>query len=219
MNFRIALLATPILLTSLACDPPEPADDGVGDDEEGDEGDEGDEGNPPSDEGEPEPVCLPTDQPYIGNLYLDSNDDVEVLAGYSVVEGNIKVLWGVTDLSALTCLTETTGAIWIVDNQVASLEPLANLVTVGAELELGMLHVLTDITLPSLEQVGWLSVYMNENLTNLDMPQLDGVNGVAEIGDNLNLPTCDVTTIRDALTYLGEMFYIGENGQDECVGN
>jgi hypothetical protein len=64
----------------------------------------------------------------------------------------------VSDLSALPCLTEVTAGFGIVDTSVASLAPLANLVNVGGELEIGMAPSLTDITLPALEQVGYLSV-------------------------------------------------------------
>jgi hypothetical protein len=213
VNLRIALIAAPILLTGLACDADLP--DGYADEEEEEGGGDGDEGEP---EPEPEPNCLPTDQPHVGSVTLSSNADVEALAGYSVVQGNIGVLWGVTDLSGLTCLTEVTGGFWIVDNNVASLAPLANLVEVGGELEIGMTHVLAEIMLPALAEVGTLSVYNNDILTNLELPQLATIQANAEVDDNLELPTCDVTTVRDALTYQGGMFYISNNLPGECEG-
>jgi hypothetical protein len=215
VNLRIALIAAPILLAGLACDADLP--DGYADEgeEEGDGDGDNDEGEP---EPEPEPTCLPTDQPHLGSVTLSNNADVEALAGYSVVQGNIGVHWGVTDLSGLTCLTEVTGGFWIVDNNVASLAPLANLVEVGGELEIGMTHVLAEIMLPALAEVGTLSVYNNDILTNLELPQLATIQANAEVDDNLELPTCDVTTVRDALTYQGGMFYISNNLPGECEG-
>jgi hypothetical protein len=215
VNLRIALIAAPILLAGLACDADLP--DGYADEgeEEGDGDGDNDEGEP---EPEPEPTCLPTDQPHLGSVTLSNNADVEALAGYSVVQGNIGVHWGVTDLSGLTCLTEVTGGFWIVDNNVASLSPLANLVEVGGELEIGMTHVLAEIMLPALAEVGTLSVYNNDILTNLELPQLATIQANAEVDDNLELPTCDVTTVRDALTYQGGMFYISNNLPGECEG-
>ena len=75
---------------------------------------------------------------------------------------------------------------------------------------------LIDITLPSLEHVGYLSVYYNTSLENMDMPELRTLVGNAEIQENINLPTCDVTAIRDALTFIGGTFDIWDNFPDEC---
>jgi hypothetical protein len=194
-------------------------DDEQGNDEDGDDGVPASDPNPgpdPDPDPDPDPECLPADQPFVGTASLLSNADVEALAGVSVIEGNLGIHWEVTDISALSCLREVTGGLWIVETQVASVDPLQGLLEVGGELEIGMAPNLVDVTLPVLEQVGYLSVYQNESLTNLELPALHTIGLHAEIDDNPLLPTCDVTTIRDALSSLGGEFYYSGNLADGC---
>jgi hypothetical protein len=216
MRVNALVLVVPLLLTVLACDPKEQGDgDGDGDepgdgDGDGDEQGDGD-GDEPSE-------CAPIDEPQIGTFTISTNAEAAALAGATAVQGNISIIGEVTDLSALACLTEVSGAIWIVETSVPSLEPLAQLVHVGGELEIGYAPAITQVVLPNLEHVGYLSVYANELLTHLALPKLATIEQNAEIEGNLGLPTCEITAIRDALSSIGGTFWIVDNLPDGCDG-
>lgn len=163
-----------------------------------------------------EPVpCLPLDEPCNGPVRLETNDDVVEAAACSRVAGSLLVYGGVTDLSPLACLRELGNQFYVEGVDIQSLSGLSNLERVEGELEVGWTG-LTSLGLESLVYVDSLSLYENDDLVTLDLPNLELIEGGMDVHHNPLLSTCELEWLaQEILSPKGSAQY-AYNADDGC---
>lgn len=163
-----------------------------------------------------EPVpCLPLDEPCNGPVRLETNADVVEAAACSRVAGSLIIYGGVTDLSPLACLRELGNQLYVEGVDIRSLSGLSNLERVEGELEVGWTG-LTTLGLESLVYVNYLSLYENDDLVTLDLPNLELIEGGLGAHYNPLLSTCELESLaQEVVSPTGSAQY-AYNAEDGC---
>lgn len=154
------------------------------------------------------------DEPCPGDVSVQTNAEVEAIAACSRIEGTLQIRVGVTDLSPLTCLRELGNQLYMESVDVPNLAALSNLQHIEGELEV-LYTQMTALSLPSLESVGYFSLYQNNEMLTLDVPNLTTISGDLDVHDNVQLSTCEVASlVEEALSPMATAFYDGN--ADDC---
>lgn len=159
--------------------------------------------------------CLPLDQPCPGDVDAYTNADIEAAAACSRIEGSLVIYGGVTDLSPLSCLRELGNQLYMEGVDVPSLAGLSNLQHIEGELELLWTRA-TVLDLEALESVGYFSLYQNEQLLTLGLPNLDAIHGGLDVHDNSQLSTCEVAALAEHAALPGAVVFYDGNADDGC---
>ena len=106
---------------------------------------------------------------YPGNMVIKTQADLDAVAGYSVVDGNLSIEFykdGEIDLSSLECVK---GFMQVQYSDVTHLDGLSNISYVGTTLTLRSNPNLTNVDgLSGIEQVDSLTIQDNDALLELD---------------------------------------------------
>jgi hypothetical protein len=165
-----------------------------------------------------EPTCRPPDEPYPGDAYVESNDEVALYQGYSVIAGSLQIQGAaVTSLEGLECLTLIGNQLYVGETALLrDLRGLDNLERIQGEAEIGANNDLESLHgLGALTRIGYLSIYENLSLATIDdMTALTTVDDAVGIEHNPNLPTCDIYSFLDGLDYTSHC--VQGNDADIC---
>lgn len=72
-----------------------------------------------------------------GDIYIDEPADIELLAGHSGIDGDVRIFNQVIDnIDALACITSVTGNIQIFDTALTDLAGLGNVAVIGGSLSI-----------------------------------------------------------------------------------
>ncbi len=161
-------------------------------------------------------TCLPLEEPCPDDIFVETNAQVEAIAACSRIEGSLFISAGVTDLSPLSCLRELGNQLYLESVNVPSLSALSNLQRIEGELEV-LYTGMTALDLESLEYVEYFSLYQNNQMETLGVPNLATVADTLDVHDNPMLSTCEIETlVEEALSPMGTAFYDG-NADDGCA--
>lgn len=117
------------------------------------------------------------DMPWEGDYLIEDMEDVEGLAGYPVVSGNLTINGSVTSLDGLQCLTTIEGSLVIGSTDLVTLDGLNSLETINSSLFITSNESLEDILsgLESLTTIGGFMI-ISDN-PNLPASQVDDLTG------------------------------------------
>lgn len=139
---------------------------------------------------------------WAGHVAINSSSDIELLAGYSTIAGNLSIQNSdLVGLNGLGCLTQIDGFLKVQHNDaLIDLKALANLERIGNHLDIQHNEALTKIGLKSLSYLG------NKN------------KGLLKIIHNPNLPQCYAEELRDQLRSHGwtRNDNVHHNGDGPC---
>lgn len=141
-------------------------------------------------------ICLP------GNVSLNSQAEIDNFSCVTV-DGNLFISSSsqtepITNLDALTTLTEVTGNVVIVETDITNLNGLNNLTSIGSDFEILNNEFLNDLSaLSSLTNLnGTLNIFNNQSITNLE-----GLNNITSLsislGINDNPLLTDISALAD----------------------
>lgn len=170
-----------------------------------------------SSSGEPfvPPPCLPLDQPCDGPVRVETNADVIEAAACSRIAGSLVVRSGVTDLSPMACLQELSNQLYVEGVDMPSLAGLSSLRRVEGELEIGW-TTLGALDLEALVYVDTLSLYENEELETLGMPNLELIESGFAANDNPLLSTCELEALAENVLGPEALAFYINNLDDGC---
>jgi len=184
-------------------------------------------------------TCTQNASVYNGNISFFSTKEINYfgLYGYEKINGNIRFRdnytddysYDITDLSALSTLTEVTGDISFYDiNGLTSLDGLENLTTIGGKLDIEVAAINSLNGLSSLNSLGSLrldgipisNLQGLENLSYLGefsivlMPllsSLEGLEGLNSINGHVTIGYADILNLDglNNLSYIGGHLTIG----------
>ena len=135
-----------------------------------------------------------------GNYTLENQSDVDALAGYVEITGDLVVQHTALTSFYLPCLTSLGGDLAVYPNTDLWITPtltsfdLSGLIQLGGNLQVQNNGILTDVDLSALTHVGGdLQVEDNASLATFHLPALAAVGGDLSAGNNggltaLNLP-------------------------------
>ena len=159
---------------------------------------------------------------YTGNITVSTQTAVNnlrsSLAGKTRINGNVTIGYtsgssrsNIMDLSNFGNIFRITGDITIQQNEeLANLNGLNNLRTIGGFFRIHYNEHLTTLDFPALSSIGehiWIKI--NEDLTTLNFPVLSSTGHALSLQDNEKLTTLDFSALRS----IGAHFEIQENDQ------
>lgn len=132
---------------------------------------------------------------YIGNLSIYSESQLDLIKGYSGIDGNLDINWSsLTTLEQLKDLEIINGSLIIYDLQIRTLEGLENLHNIEGDLFIQGNKVLTTLEqLKNIQRIG-------KSLAISDAPMLlnlKGLDNIESIGDGLSITSTALTDLKE----------------------
>ncbi len=143
---------------------------------------------------------------------IDTSGDIAGLAGYTGVDGTLKIIsTTLTDLSGLENITNV-GALYIsINAALTSLGALSKLTSVSGDLIIQYNHTLTSLSgLNNITRVG-VDLYINNNDA---LTSLGALSNLTRVGESLDIIFNDALTSLnglDNITYVGGTLRIAAN--------